>query len=151
VLKGGPTLFGLMLAAIGLGSILGAFLLSFIPSYYPRHHPIPLAMFLFAVVGLLFSFCVKPGLSLLALVFCGIFWLLTLNPSNTAKSTPGHGCEWWASFFHHVACSTRRDASRASLRRLYDPFPVSTMGAAHHAGRSPDRRGCLRFRPRARH
>src|SRR5882724_9035678 len=44
VLKGGPTLFGLMLSAIGLGSILGAFLLSWIPSYYPRHHLIPLAM-----------------------------------------------------------------------------------------------------------
>ncbi|HXU75333.1 MAG TPA: MFS transporter, partial [Methylomirabilota bacterium] len=43
VLKGGPTLFGLMLSAIGLGSILGAFLLSWIPSYYPRHHLIPLA------------------------------------------------------------------------------------------------------------
>ena len=38
VLRGGPTLFGLMLAAIGLGSILGAFLLSFIRSYYPRRH-----------------------------------------------------------------------------------------------------------------
>ncbi len=33
VLKGGPGLFGLMLSAIGLGSILGAFLLSYIPSY----------------------------------------------------------------------------------------------------------------------
>jgi len=42
VLKGGPGLFGLMLSAIGLGSILGAFLLSCIPAYYPRHHLIPL-------------------------------------------------------------------------------------------------------------
>ena len=55
VLKGGPTLFGLMLSAIGLGSILGAFLLSCIPSYYPRHHLIPLAMCGFAALGLLFS------------------------------------------------------------------------------------------------
>jgi MFS family permease len=85
VLGGGPTLFGLMLGAIGLGSILGAFLLSFIPSYYPRHHLIPLAMTLFAAGGLLFSFCARPGLSLVTLVFCGIFWLLSLNPSNTAN------------------------------------------------------------------
>jgi hypothetical protein len=37
VLKGGPGLFGLMLSAISLGSILGACLLSCIPAYYPRH------------------------------------------------------------------------------------------------------------------
>ena len=34
VLKGDPGLFGLMLSAISLGSILGSFLLSSIPSYY---------------------------------------------------------------------------------------------------------------------
>ncbi len=85
VLKGGPTMFGLMLSAIGLGSILGAFLLSFIPSYYPRHHLIPLAMCIFAALGVLFSFSTTPALSLTILVASGIFWLLSLNPSNTAN------------------------------------------------------------------
>ena len=85
VLKGGPTLFGLMLSAIGLGSILGAFLLSCIPSYYPRHHLIPLAMCGFAVIGLLFSLATTPALSLIILVASGTFWLLSLNPSNTAN------------------------------------------------------------------
>jgi MFS family permease len=85
VLKGGPTLFGLMLSAIGLGSILGAFLLSWIPSYYPRHHLIPLAMCAFAVVGLFFSLSHTPALSLLILVASGTCWLLSLNPSNTAN------------------------------------------------------------------
>jgi MFS family permease len=85
VLHGGPTLFGLMLSAIGLGSILGAFLLSFIPSYYPRHHLIPLAMFIFSGLGLAFSFSKGPALSLGILVACGTFWLLSLNPSNTAN------------------------------------------------------------------
>jgi MFS family permease len=85
VLKGGPGLFGLMLSAIGLGSILGAFLLSSIPSYYPRHHLIPLAMCTFAAVGLLFSFSKTPALSIGILVVCGTFWLLSLNPSNTAN------------------------------------------------------------------
>jgi MFS family permease len=85
VLKGGPTLFGLMLSAIGLGSILGAFLLSWIPSYYPRHHLIPLAMCAFAVVGLFFSLSQTPALSLLILVASGTCWLLSLNPSNTAN------------------------------------------------------------------
>jgi len=85
VLKGGPTLFGLMLSAIGLGSILGAFLLACIPSYYPRHHLIPLAMCAFAVVGLLFSYSTTPVLSLIILVANGTFWFLILNPSNTAN------------------------------------------------------------------
>ncbi len=85
VLKGGPGLFGLMLSAIGLGSILGALLLSCIPSYYPRHHLIPLAMCGFAVIGLLFSLSTIPALSLLILVANGCFWLLSLNPSNTAN------------------------------------------------------------------
>jgi MFS family permease len=85
ILKGGPTLFGLMLSAIGLGSILGAFLLSLIPSYYPRHHLIPLAMCVFAVLGLVFSFSKVPTLSVALLVPSGIFWLLSLNPTNTAN------------------------------------------------------------------
>lgn len=85
VLKGGPTLFGLMLSAIGLGSILGAFLLSWIPSYYPRHHLIPLSMCAFAAIGLLFSLSRTPALSLVILVASGACWLLTLNSSNTAN------------------------------------------------------------------
>jgi MFS family permease len=85
VLKGGPGLFGLMLSAIGLGSILGAFLLSCIPAYYPRHHLIPLAMCVFAAIGLLFSLSTTPALILIILVASGCFWLLSLNPSNTAN------------------------------------------------------------------
>jgi MFS family permease len=85
VLKGGAGLFGLMLSAIGLGSIIGAFVLSSIPAYYPRHHLIPLAMCTFAAVGLLFSFSKVPALSIGILVISGMFWLLSLNPSNTAN------------------------------------------------------------------
>jgi MFS family permease len=85
VLGGGPTLFGLMLSAIGLGSIFGAFLLSFIPVYYPRHHLIPLAMLIFSSIALAFSFSRSIPLSLFLLVGCGTFWLLSLNPTNTAN------------------------------------------------------------------
>jgi MFS family permease len=85
VLGGGPALFGFMLAAIGLGSIIGAFVLSSIPAYYPRHHLIPLSMCTFSVIGLVFSFSKVPALSIGILVVCGMFWLLSLNPSNTAN------------------------------------------------------------------
>jgi MFS family permease len=85
VLNGGPALYGLMLSAIGLGSIVGAFALSSIPAYYPRHHLIPLAMCIFSGIGVLFSFSRVPVLSLGILVLCGTFWLLSLNPTNTAN------------------------------------------------------------------
>src|SRR5437899_1525915 len=65
VLKGGPTLFGLMLSAIGLGSILGAFLLSCIPSYYHCHHLIPLAMCGLPAIACLFSLSTTPCLSVI--------------------------------------------------------------------------------------
>ena len=68
-----------------LGSILGAFVLSYIPSYYPRHHLIPLAMSVFAAIGMLFSYSTAPALSLVILVACGTCWLLSLNSSNTAN------------------------------------------------------------------
>src|SRR6185312_7969452 len=51
----------------------------------PRHHLIPLSMCTFAAVGLLFSFSKVPILSIGILVVCGTFWLLSLNPSNTAN------------------------------------------------------------------
>jgi predicted MFS family arabinose efflux permease len=74
-----------MLSAIGLGSIIGAFTLSCLPAYYPRHHLIPLSMCIFAAIGLVFSLSTAPALSLLILVGSGMFWLLSLNPINTAN------------------------------------------------------------------
>lgn len=85
VLHGGPGLFGFMLAAIGLGSIIGAFVLSSIPAYYPRHHLIPLSMCVFSAIGVVFSFSRVPLLSVGILIVAGTFWLLSLNPSNTAN------------------------------------------------------------------
>jgi MFS family permease len=42
-------------------------------------------MYVFAVIGLLFSLSTTPVLSLIILVASGTFWLLSLNPSNTAN------------------------------------------------------------------
>jgi MFS family permease len=84
VLGGDSALYGGMLAMIGLGSIVGALSLGKIPGYYPRHHLIPLSMCLFSTFALLYSFSHSIPLSLPLLFCCGIFWLLTLNPLNTA-------------------------------------------------------------------
>ena len=84
VLGGESSLYGGMLAMIGLGSLVGALSLGKLPAYYPRHHLIPLSMCLFSVFALLYSFSHSIGLSLALLFCCGIFWLLTLNPLATA-------------------------------------------------------------------
>jgi len=42
-------------------------------------------MCMFAAIGLCFSFSKIPALSLLILVASGAFWLLSLNPTNTAN------------------------------------------------------------------
>jgi predicted MFS family arabinose efflux permease len=84
VLRGDSSTYGGMLAMIGLGSLVGAFSIGKIPVYYPRHHLIPLSMCVFAVFGLLYSFSHTLWLSMPLLFVCGIFWLLTLNPLNTA-------------------------------------------------------------------
>ena len=84
VLGGGSALYGGMLACVGMGSVLGAISLGRIPQYYPRHHLIPLSMTLFSFFALLYSFSNKTWMSLPLLFFCGIFWLLSINPSNTA-------------------------------------------------------------------
>jgi MFS family permease len=39
----------------------------------------------FAAIGLIFSLSTTPALSLIILVASGCFWLLSLNPSNTAN------------------------------------------------------------------
>ncbi|HTV47658.1 MAG TPA: MFS transporter [Phycisphaerae bacterium] len=85
VLHGQSDLYGWMLGSIGLGSVLGALFLGRIPSYYPRHHLIPLAMTLFTIMALAYSFSTIPLLSLPLLLMCGFFWLMALNSSNTAN------------------------------------------------------------------
>ena len=42
-------------------------------------------MCVFAATGLLFSLSTKPVISLIILVAIGTFWLLSLNPTNTAN------------------------------------------------------------------
>jgi MFS family permease len=85
VLHGGSSLYGLMLGAIGLGAVTGVLILGRIPRHYPRHHLIPLAMCCWCMAALLYSFSSAQTASLLLLFVCGIFWLLSLNPVNTAN------------------------------------------------------------------
>jgi MFS family permease len=84
VLGGTSTLYGVMLGAIGLGSITGALSLGKVPAYYPRHHLIPVAMFMFSIFGVAYTFSHTPWISIALLYCCGVCWLLALNPMNTA-------------------------------------------------------------------
>ena len=85
VLHGRASLYGFMLGAIGLGAVAGVLILGRIPWYYPRHHLIPLAMGTWALLAFGYSFSTLEVLSLPLLFACGIFWLLALNPVNTAN------------------------------------------------------------------
>lgn len=76
--------FGLLLAVMGLGAVVGVALLKVIPKWYPKHHFIPLAI---ACAGAsIVLFCLAPSLeaALAAVFLCGVFWLWSLNSSFAA-------------------------------------------------------------------
>jgi len=75
-----------MLSAIGLGSISEPSCSRVFPPTTPPP-PHSSGMCVFAAIGLLFSLSTTPALSLMILVACGCFWLLSLNPSNTPISS----------------------------------------------------------------
>jgi predicted MFS family arabinose efflux permease len=84
-LHGSPSLYGILLGAIGGGAFLGALTISRVPTYYPRHHLIPLAMSIAALGILAFTFTTNPYACFAILLFVGYFWMLSLNSSNAAN------------------------------------------------------------------
>jgi MFS family permease len=84
-LKGSPSLYGILLGAIGGGAFLGALTISRVPAYYPRHHLIPLAMLIASLGILAFTFTRNPYACFGILLFVGYFWMLSLNSSNAAN------------------------------------------------------------------
>lgn len=76
--------FGMLLAVMGGGAVVGALTIRFVPAWYPRHHFIPLSV---ALGGLALAATVaSPTLAgaTVAIFFCGIFWLWTFNTSFAA-------------------------------------------------------------------
>lgn len=76
--------FGILLAVMGIGAVLGALGLKLVPSWYPRHHFIPLSIaaggFSIAAFSAMTSF---PWACLMMLVV-GVFWIWAFNSSIAA-------------------------------------------------------------------
>lgn len=76
--------FGIMLAVMGLGAVLGGLALKLMPSWYPKHHFIPLSMTLSGVAVLLFSAVTSVYVACGLIFFVGVFWLWAFNSSMSA-------------------------------------------------------------------
>jgi MFS family permease len=84
VLHVGAHGYGVLLACLGAGAIVGALLLGRLPPGYPRHHLIPLSMFGFGLCALVHGLSNRMLLSCLALAAGGVFWVWSLSSSSTA-------------------------------------------------------------------
>ncbi|MDX2116756.1 MAG: MFS transporter [Planctomycetota bacterium] len=78
------SVFGIMLALMGAGAVLGGLLVRRVPKWYPMHHFIPLSVMLGGLCILLFSLCPEPISAGICIFFSGIFWMWAFNSSIAA-------------------------------------------------------------------
>ncbi|HYE01696.1 MAG TPA: MFS transporter, partial [Phycisphaerales bacterium] len=78
------TVYGLLLAMMGIGAVLGGLALRWFPAWYPKHHFIPLSMVGGGVSILLFGAMRWMPAGAVMLVLCGVFWLWAFNSSMAA-------------------------------------------------------------------
>jgi MFS family permease len=80
----GEFIFGLLLAVMGAGAVLGAVLVRRLPPWYPKHHFIPLAILMSGLSITLFSSLHSLLLASPVLFLSGVFWLWAFNSSFAA-------------------------------------------------------------------
>ncbi|MGE3109198.1 MAG: MFS transporter [Phycisphaerales bacterium] len=76
--------FGIMLATMGVGAVLGGLSLRVLPQWYPKHHFIPLSMTLSGIAVTLFAASTSMLWGGVAIFFAGAFWLWSFNSSMSA-------------------------------------------------------------------
>lgn len=81
-LGGSASTYGVLLGAMGVGALIGVMARSRIAKRTDRH-VVPYGIFLFGVSGILLGLAPNLLLAGLAMVACGVFWLLTLATMNT--------------------------------------------------------------------
>ncbi len=81
-LGGSASSYGVLLGAMGVGALIGVVARARIAKRSDRH-VVPYGVFLFGVSGALLGLAPNLVLAGLAMVSCGVFWLLTLATMNT--------------------------------------------------------------------
>lgn len=76
--------FGLLLAFMGAGAVLGALTIRRVPPWYPRHHLIPLSVLMGGITVALTSMAPSLWWAAGPMVACGLFWMWTFNSSFAA-------------------------------------------------------------------
>jgi len=76
--------YGILLAFMGLGAVVGGLALKLVPPWYPKHHFIPLSILLSGVAVTAFSIVTSTTLAAIAIFFAGAFWLWSFNSAMSA-------------------------------------------------------------------
>lgn len=87
VLQGGATLYGVMLAAVGLGAVLGALVLARLRKHYGPDIIVTGGAMGTALVLFLFAFAPIPALAVGASLLAGLSWIAVLSSLNVAAQT----------------------------------------------------------------
>jgi hypothetical protein len=82
--RAGELIFGLLLAVMGAGAVVGAVLVRRIPAWYPKHHFIPLSILLSGLAITGFSAAERLSVACPLLFLAGVFWLWAFNSSYAA-------------------------------------------------------------------
>ncbi|MBC7836114.1 MAG: MFS transporter, partial [Phycisphaerales bacterium] len=80
----GEDVFGLLLAIMGAGAVIGGLGMRLVPAWYPKHHFIPLAITGGGISITVYSAATSLWLAAPAMFFCGVFWLWSFNSSMAA-------------------------------------------------------------------
>lgn len=76
--------FGIMLAVMGVGAVLGGLAMKIVPKWYPMHHLIPVSILFGGVWIFIFSLLTNVGAAM-GIMFCiGFFWMWGFNSSAAA-------------------------------------------------------------------
>lgn len=88
----GEFIFGLLLAVMGAGAVIGAVLIRRIPAWYPKHHFIPLSILCAGFTITAFSALHSLTLAVPFLLLSGVFWLWSFNSALAAMQllVPDH-------------------------------------------------------------
>ena len=87
VLQGGPTLYGLLLAAVGLGAVLGALMLPKLRSRFDANALVALGTVGTATVLIVFALVPIQSLAIAASLFAGLFWIAVLSSLHVSAQT----------------------------------------------------------------